>query len=212
MKRTLVGWRPGGRSASTGGWPQDSDRLLPSPLKMPRRIGPLVLDGEPHNFPIRELGIGLSIQRRRPVADRVRLRRGESRTFPDGADTRADLRAVRRSQGGCDAGEYASPMLKSEQLVRLSPPDDLPQAREARVRIQASKAEPAYSYVWITGGGELFMKMRFTADAALRDEVAGRRVARYSRALRRGHQSAILPTAGSRARRGAREKRRHDDR
>jgi len=54
--------------------------------------------------------------------------------------------------------------------VRLAPPDDQPLAREAVFEFIINERH-AYSYVWITGVARNFIKLRFSVDAGLKDEV-----------------------------------------
>ena len=63
------------------------------------------------------------------------------------------------------AHRHTNTTLKSEQLVRLSPPDDAPLAREAVFEMDR-RGQHAVSYVWITGAAKHFVKLRFTMDRA----------------------------------------------
>jgi hypothetical protein len=65
---------------------------------------------------------------------------------------------------------YQSIQLKAEQLVRLNPPDELPLAREAMYEYEREQ-RPVISFVWITAVANYFVKLRFSVDPRLRDEL-----------------------------------------
>jgi hypothetical protein len=73
-------------------------------------------------------------------------------------------------QGVQETSSYKNTVLKSEQLVRLSPPDDVPLAREAVFEMER-EGRQAISYVWITGVAKHFVKLRFTMFAPHTDEI-----------------------------------------
>jgi hypothetical protein len=148
---------------------QETFELLPSPLQMPRRIGPLVYDGQPHKFPDAELGIayqyssdGLSLT--------IYVYDLGNKEIPDGANTAATCQQFEEAKEGVIQARYPNTVLKTEQLVRLAPPDAQPQAREAVFEFTINQRH-AYSYVWITGVARNFIKLRFSVDAGLKDEV-----------------------------------------
>jgi len=147
--------------------------LLPSPLELPRRIGPLEHDGKPHHFPDQRLGSAYQYNGAGQSLT-VYVYDAGIKEIPDGTDSVPTCEQFEEAKAGVMQANYAGPVLKSEQLVRLSAPDELPLAREAAFEFKI-EGRPAYSYVWITGGANLFMKMRFTADAALRDELPATR-------------------------------------
>jgi hypothetical protein len=64
---------------------------------------------------------------------------------------------------------YADTALKSQQLVRLSPPDESPLAREA-VFEYVRQERPTISYIWLTAAAKHFVKLRFSMSKDLRDE------------------------------------------
>jgi len=143
--------------------------LLPSPLELPRRIGPLEHDDKPHHFPDKRLGSAYQYNGSGQSLT-VYVYDAGVKDIPDGPDSVPTCEQFEEAKSGVMQANYAGAMLKSEQMVRLSAPDELPLAREAVFEFKI-EGRPAYSYVWITGGANLFMKMRFTADAALRDEL-----------------------------------------
>jgi hypothetical protein len=148
---------------------QDTIELLPSPLKMPRRIGPLVFDGQPHSFPSPELGIGYQYNSD-GLSLTIYVYDLGIKDIPDGANTVATCQQFEEAKEGVIQARYPNTVLKTEQLVRLSPPDDQPQAREAVFEF-TMKQRSAFSYVWITGVAGNFIKLRFSVDADLKDEV-----------------------------------------
>jgi len=87
-------------------------------------------------------------------------------------------------------------VLESEQLVRLAPPDDLPRAREALFEFERDK-HPTISYLWITGVSKNFVKLRFSVDARLRDELVDARRAVLSTlgAALEPHLKLVVPKA-----------------
>ena len=65
---------------------------------------------------------------------------------------------------------YQKPQLKVEQLVRLNPPDDLPQMREAQYEYER-EGKPTISFIWITTAAKHFVKLRLSMAPRLRDEL-----------------------------------------
>lgn len=109
---------------------QDSVRLLPTPLEMPARIGPLVFDGKPHKYEPAALGYsyqyngsGLSLT--------VYVYDAGATNIPDGGDTVPNCYIFEQTKREIAAAGYSDVRLVSEQLVRLAPPDNAPLAREA---------------------------------------------------------------------------------
>jgi len=147
--------------------------LLPSALELPRRIGPLEHDGKPHHFPDKRLGSAYQYNGNGQSLT-VYVYDAGVKDIPDGPDSVPTCEQFEEAKEGVMQANYAGARLKSEQLVRLSAPAELPLAREAVFEFKI-EGRPAHSYVWITGGANLFMKMRFTADAALRDELPATR-------------------------------------
>ena len=54
--------------------------------------------------------------------------------------------------------------------MRLDPPADLPLAREAVYEYER-ELHPTISYIWITAVAKYFVKLRFSVDPSLRDEL-----------------------------------------
>jgi hypothetical protein len=136
---------------------------------MPRRLGPLFHDGKPHAFPEPALGVayqysadGLSLT--------IYVYDAGIKDIADGANTVATCEQFEEAKQGVIQARYPKTVLTTEQLVRLAPPDEQPQAREAVFEFEIEK-RPAYSYVWVTGVAKHFIKLRFSVAADLRDEV-----------------------------------------
>jgi hypothetical protein len=147
---------------------EDTVQLLPSPLVLPKRIGPLMLSGAPHAYQDPALGVsyqysgqGLSLT--------VYIYDGGDTGIADGADTKATCEEFEIAKQGV-AQAYQKTQLKSEQLVRLDPPAELPLAREAVYEYER-EAHPTISYIWITAAAKYFVKLRFSVDPSLRDEL-----------------------------------------
>jgi hypothetical protein len=143
--------------------------LLPSPLEIPRRIGPMVTDGAAHSHEDPRLGSSYQY-----------LGRGLSLTIyvydagvdaiPDGADNIPVCHQFEDAKNGVLKAGYRDMALKSEQMVRLVPPSDALLAREAVFEF-VRQERATISYVWITAAAKNFIKLRFSLDAELRDEV-----------------------------------------
>ena len=127
--------RPARRAAA-----EETLKLLPSPLEMPRRIGPMASDGAAHSYEDPRLGSSYQY-----------LGRGLSLTIyvydagvdaiPDGADNIPVCDQFEDAKNGVAKAGYLDMALKSEQMVRLAPPGDVLLAREARIRIRAPGAQ-----------------------------------------------------------------------
>jgi len=156
--------------ASVGAAADDTVRLLPTPLELPRRIGPLAFDGAPHKFEQPALGyayqyLGRSLSLTIYVYDL-----GVA-DIPDGGDTNVTCEQFEQAKYDVTRAGYANTVLKSEQLVRLAPPDDALLAREALFEFER-EGHPTISYLWLTGVAKNFVKLRFSLDSNLRDETA----------------------------------------
>ena len=142
--------------------------LLPSPLVLPKRIGPMVLRGEPHKYEDPALGVsyqyggdGLSLT--------VYVYDAGNKEIADGADTVPVCHEFEIAKQGVSQA-YQKAQLKSEQLVRLNPPDDRPLMREAMYEYEREQ-RPTISFVWITAAARYFLKLRLSMDPRLRDEL-----------------------------------------
>ena len=155
----------------------DSVQLLPSPLELPRHIGPLEFTGSPHKYD--QPGLGLSYQyNAEGLSLTVYVYDAGETDLPDGADTVVACREYELVKQGVEQS-YQKVVLKSEQLARLSPPQDQPLIREALYEFERDN-HPAISYVWITVAAKHFIKLRFSAHPRLRDELPDARRALLS--------------------------------
>jgi len=169
--------------------------LLPSPLELPARIGPLQHDGAPHHFSDPRLGSAWQYDGEGQSLTVYVYDLG-IKNIPDGSGSVETCEQFEQAKGDVIQANYPGTEFKSEQLVRLLPPAELPLAREAVYEFKVD-GRPAYSYVWITGTANLFMKMRFTADASLRNELPATRRAiltAFGNAVER-LQPAAVPTS-----------------
>ena len=147
---------------------EDPVQLLPSPLVLPKRIGPMVLVGEPHKYDDPRLGVsyqyggdGLSLT--------VYIYDAGETDLPDGADTMPSCREFEAAKQGVEQN-YQKAALKSEYLAKLNPPDLLPQIREALYEYERD-AQPTISFIWVTTVAKHFVKLRMSMASRLRDEV-----------------------------------------
>jgi hypothetical protein len=148
---------------------EDTLKLLPSPLEMPRRIGPLVQSEEPHKYDPPALGV--SYQYNGPgLSLTIYIYDGGETDIPDGGDTVLTCQQYENAKHDVMAAGYPHTTFKSEQLVRLDPPADSPLAREAVFEFEQQN-EPVVSYLWTTGVAKNFVKLRFSASGRLRDEL-----------------------------------------
>lgn len=148
---------------------QEKVRLQPAPLELPRRIGPLNFDGKPHSFPEPELGVAYQYNGD-GISLTIYVYDLGIKDIGDGVDTAATCQQFEEAKQGVFQARYPNTVLRNEQLVRLAPPDEQPQAREAAFEFTIND-RPAYSYLWITGVAKNFIKLRFSVDADLKDEV-----------------------------------------
>jgi len=167
MKKLL--WFALAFGAGIAGAAEQTIRLAPTAAELPRRIGPLYLQGEPHQFDPPSLGIsyqyngnGLSLT--------IYVYDAGIEDIPDGGDTAASCMQFEQAKGDVLGAGYGHPTLESQQLARLAPPADLPLAREAVFEFQRD-GEQTVSYLWITAVGKHFVKLRFSVNAQLRDEL-----------------------------------------
>jgi hypothetical protein len=143
-------------------------RLLPSPLVLPRRIGPMVVVGEPHKYDDPRLGVsyqyggeGLSLT--------VYIYDAGEADLPDGADTLFTCQEFEVAKQGVEQS-YQKAELKSQFLAKMNPPDALPQIREALYEYER-EAQPTISFIWVTTVAKHFVKLRMSLSSRLRDEV-----------------------------------------
>jgi hypothetical protein len=156
--------------AAAGVQAQEPVKLLPGPFELPARLGPLVYSGTPSKFDDPRLGVGYNYN-----ADGARLSiyvyDAGVPDIPDGAESIPTcLEYEIAKQGVQQTPTYKNAVLKTEQLVRLSPPHDAPLAREAVFELDREEGHAA-SYVWITGAAKHFVKLRFTMLAPHFEEI-----------------------------------------
>jgi hypothetical protein len=164
--------------------------LLPSPLQMPKRIGPMFNADAPYKYGDPRLGVsyqysgeGLSLT--------VYVYDAGVTDIPDGVDNIPVCEQFEEAKAGV-VQSYQNTQLKSEQLARLDPPAEAPLAREAVYEFERDK-QPLVSFVWITAVAKNFVKLRFSVDARLRDEIpeARRAVLAALGAAVKPHQVAV---------------------
>jgi len=143
-------------------------QLLPSPITLPTRIGPMRYTGSPHKYDDPRLGVsyqyggdGLSLT--------VYVYTAGDTDLADGADTIPACREFEIAKAGV-IQTYQKPQLKAEQMVRLIPPDDLPQMREAHYEYER-EGNPTISFIWITTAAKHFVKLRLSMNPRLREEL-----------------------------------------
>jgi hypothetical protein len=147
--------------------------LAPTAAEFPLRIGPMHLQGEPHKFDPPSLGVsyqysgnGLSLT--------LYVYDAGIENIPDGGDTVQSCMQFEQAKQDVLAAGYGGTRLKSQQLARLAPPADWPLAREAVFEFQRD-GQPTISYLWLTAVGKHFVKLRFSVNAQLRDELSDAR-------------------------------------
>jgi hypothetical protein len=147
----------------------DTVKLLPGPFELPDRIGPMRLNGEPHRYDDPRLGSSYQYSGGGLSLTSYVYNLGVT-NIPDGGDTRLACEAFEGAKGDVQHAGYANVQLKSEQLARLDPAADSPTAREAVYEYTRAN-QASVSYIWLTGAANLFVKMRFSVDKTLRDEL-----------------------------------------
>jgi hypothetical protein len=145
-------------------------KLGPTRLELPPRIGPLVTDGVAHGFGDPRLGVGYQYNGD-GLALTLYVYDGGIPDIPDGGDTIASCQQFEQAKSEIQGAGYSNVSLKSQQLVRLAPPEPAPVAREAVLELTRNGHE-VISYLWVTAFDRNFIKLRFSLDAALRDEMA----------------------------------------
>jgi hypothetical protein len=144
-------------------------KLLPGPFELPDRIGPMRLDGEAHEYDDPRLGSsyqysggGLSLT--------IYVYDLGIPDIPDGGETRIACEAFEAAKKDLHRAGYADVRQKSEQLARLDPTAAAPNAREAVYEFTRAE-RPTISYIWLTGAAKVLLKLRFSVDEKLRDEL-----------------------------------------
>jgi hypothetical protein len=148
---------------------QESVKLLPAPLELPTRIGPMQYDGKPNKY--EPAALGVSYQYNAPgLSLTVYVYDAGVTSIPDGGDTPANCYLFEQTKREIGAAGYSEARLVSEQLARLSPPDDAPLAREAVFEF-VRNGQPTLSYLWMTSVAKHFVKVRFSMNASYRHEA-----------------------------------------
>jgi hypothetical protein len=147
----------------------DTIKLEPTAVEFPRRIGPMYLQGEPHKYDPPSLGVsyqfsgsGLSLT--------VYVYDVGLEDIPDGGDTVVTCKQFEQAKQDVLAAGYGNTVFVSQQLARLAPPADLPLAREAKFEFRRD-GRATVSYLWLTAVSGHFVKLRFSVNEQLRDEL-----------------------------------------
>lgn len=147
----------------------DTVKLLPTPLEIPDRIGPLVYTGKPDIWQDKRLGMSYKFAAPGVLVDIYVYDAGLT-GIAEGTASRPVCEQFEQAKAEILHGGYKDVVLKGEQIARLSPTQDPPLAREAMFEAVMQDI-PSISYVWITGAAGHFIKVRFTINAQLRYEV-----------------------------------------
>ena len=122
---------------------EDPVKLLPSPFVLPDRIGPMVLEGEPHKYDDPRLGVsyqyggdGLSLT--------VYVYDAGETDLPDGADTIPTCQEFEVAKQGVQQS-YQKVALKSEHLAKLE--SARPAAADPRSGVRIRARSPADHFV-----------------------------------------------------------------
>jgi hypothetical protein len=157
--------------AASGTWaqqPTDVIKLSPSPLALPPRIGPLIGNPTPHRYDDPRLGVSYAYNGAGATLT-IYIYNAGVEDLADGPDTVPTCVEFETAKEGVMQA-YQKPKLLSEHMVRLLPPADAPLMREAVYEFER-EGHPMISYVWITGVGGNFLKLRFSAAAEMREEM-----------------------------------------
>lgn len=143
-------------------------KLAPSPLELPARIGPLVGNPVPHRYD--QPGMGVSYQYGAPGTNlTVYVYDAGVEDLADGPDTIPVCMEYEYAKQGV-AQAYPQTRLLSQYTVKLLSPEETPLMREAIYEF-VHEGRAMVSYVWITAVAKQFIKLRFTADKHLQDEL-----------------------------------------
>jgi hypothetical protein len=164
---------------------QANIRLAPTPLEMPRTIGPLRGDPDPHKYDDPALGVSYQYNAR-GASLTVYVYDAGLKDLADGPETIPVCHEFESAKQGVRAA-YQDAALVSQYSVRLQSAEPASLVREAVFEFQF-RERPTISHVWITAVAGNFIKLRFTADAQLRDELPEAR-----RAILSALGAAIVP-------------------
>lgn len=154
--------------AGAGVSAQEAVTLSPAPFQMPRKLGPLFMEGNPHKYDDPRLGV--SYQFSGPGASlTIYVYDAGEEKIQDGPDTIPSCIEFESAKEGV-VQAYQQVRLVSQNLVRLLPPKDSPLMREAVYEL-VREGRQKVSYVWVTAASGKFLKLRFTMDAQFRDEL-----------------------------------------
>jgi hypothetical protein len=126
------------------------------------------ITGEPYHYDPAALGVSYQYAGR-GLSLTIYVYDADVKDIPDGGDTVAACEQVEEAKQGVVHAKYPNTVLTREQLVRLSPNEDFPLAREARYELER-EGRPAISYIWVTAVAKNFIKLRFSFDKQLKDE------------------------------------------
>jgi len=160
-------------------------RLAPTPLELPRTIGPLQGNADPHKYDDPALGVSYQYNAR-GASLTVYVYDAGAKDLADGSETIPVCHEFESAKQGVKAA-YQNAQLVSQNAVRLQSSGQAPSLREAVFEFEF-RERPTISYVWITAVAKNFIKLRFTADAQLRDELPEAR-----RAILSAMGTAITP-------------------
>lgn len=146
--------------------------LEPSPLKFPRRLGPLELAGEPHRFEPAAMGVGYKFSGN-GMELTIYVYDAGLRDIPDSGESTQACGQADEAKSGIRQRDDRNVRLVSEQLARLGP-GEWPRAREASFELEVD-GTGILSYAWVTAAARHFIKLRFSLNAQLRDEASDAR-------------------------------------
>ena len=148
----------------------DTVKLEPGPFEFPTRLGPLTYEGPPHRYDQPELGVSYKFSAPGMTLD-IYVYDGGHKDIPDGAESAAlcgEFTGLEHML--LQYPDYRNSKLDIEQMALLAPPSTDLLVREAALEFEF-KGRPARSYLWMTGGAGNFVKLRFTAVDAAREET-----------------------------------------
>ena len=160
-------------------------QLAPTPLELPRTIGPLQGNADPHKYDDPALGVSYQYNAR-GASLTVYVYDAGAKDLADGSETIPVCHEFESAKQGVKAA-YQNAQLVSQNAVRLQSSEQAPSMREAVFEFEF-RERPTISYLWITAAAKNFIKLRFTADAQLRDELPEAR-----RAILSAMGTAIAP-------------------
>jgi hypothetical protein len=154
---------------ATPSWAQEGKlKLSPTPIELPARIGPLVANPTPHKYDPPAMGVSWQYSGQ-GASLTVYVYDAGVADLQDGPDTiPACIEFEVAKQGALQA--YKDSKLISENMVKLLPPEGTPLMREAALEM-VREGFPVVSYVWITAVSKQFIKLRFSMDKRMKEEL-----------------------------------------